>query len=86
MHWLIEELQKIGINEIKVTQYFKSHSQISLLELKCDNNFVKEVRKLIHEVGTTGNAVDHYITVKDLSQSDGYPDSNEDSFHQNILN
>lgn len=46
--------------------------------MKCENNFVEEVRKLVHEIGTTGNAVDHYITVKDL-------DSDENLFHLNLF-
>jgi len=71
-------LQKIGITEIKVTEYFRPYSQISLLELKCEKKLVEEVRKLVHEIGTTGNEVDHYFTIKNL-------DSDEDFFHLNTL-
>ncbi len=70
VHWLVEELQKIGIDEIMVTEYFKPTSQISRLELKCGNNWVEEVKRLVHEIGTTGEAADHYFDVKDLSSDD----------------
>ncbi len=70
VHWLVEELQKIGIEEIKVTEYFRPTSQISLLELKCGNHWVDKVRKLVHEIGTTGIEADHYFAVQDLEDDD----------------
>ncbi|GBD87287.1 hypothetical protein BMS3Abin03_01215 [bacterium BMS3Abin03] len=70
VHWLVHELQKIGIDEIMVTEYFKPKSQISRLELKCGNIWVDQVRKIIHDVGTTGIACDHYFEVTDLHPDD----------------
>ena len=70
VHWLVDELQKIGIDEIMVTEYFKPTSQISRLELRCGNLWVEKVRKIVHDVGTTGEAGDHYFEVKDLNPDD----------------
>ncbi len=70
VHWLVHELQKIGIDEIMVVEYFKPTSQISRLELRCGNNWVDKVRDIIHDIGTTGNACDHYFEVQDLSPDD----------------
>ena len=67
---LVHELQKIGIDEIMVTEYFKPISQISRLELRCGNNWVEQVRRLIYEIGTSSEAADHYFDVKDLSSDD----------------
>jgi len=71
IHWLVEELQKIGIDEIMVTEYFKPTSQISRLELKCGNNWVEQVKDIVHKIGTTGNAPDHYFEVKELDSKNG---------------
>ncbi len=54
VHWLVEELQAMGIGEIMVTEYFKPLSQISRLELLCQDNEVVTVKRIIHRVGTTG--------------------------------
>jgi nitrogen regulatory protein PII len=71
VHWLVEELQKIGIDEIMVTEYFKPISQISRLELRCGNNWVEQVRDIVHRIGTTGNPGDHYFDVKELDDNNG---------------
>lgn len=71
VHWLVEELQKIGIDEIMVTEYFKPISQISRLELRCGNNWVEQVRDIVHRIGTTGNPCDHYFEVKELDDNNG---------------
>ncbi len=71
VHWLVHELQKIGIDEIMVTEYFKPTSQISRLELRCGNNWVEQVSDIVHKIGTTGNAPDHYLEVKELDDTNG---------------
>ncbi len=71
VHWLVEELQKIGIDELMVTEYFKPISQISRLELRCGNNWVEQVRDIVHRIGTSCNACDHYFEVKELDDNCG---------------
>ena len=62
----MEELQRIGIGEIMVTEYFKPMSQISRLELCCEDVQVETTREIIHRVGTTGMLPDHSIDVSDF--------------------
>ncbi len=51
-----------------MTEYFKPTSQISLIELICDECSVGKVKKIVSEIGTTGNAVDYFFTVKELNE------------------
>ncbi len=36
IHWLVEELQTKGINEIMVSEFFRPTSQISKFEFFCE--------------------------------------------------
>jgi len=66
VHWLVEELEARGINEIMVTEYFSPSSKISRLELFSQDDAVKTVCAIIHRVGTTGEAADHSLFVEDF--------------------
>lgn len=66
VHWLIGELSTTGIKEIKVVEYFKPLSQISRIDLLCDEQVVDSVCRVIHEVGTTGGLPDHLVFVNDF--------------------
>jgi len=74
VHLLVQELQKIGIDEIIVTEYFKPRKKISRLELRCGNNWVEQVRNIVHKNGTADNMNDNYFEVKELD------DNNESIF------
>ncbi len=69
VHWLVEELEKIGINEIMVTEYFSPKSQISRMELLASDERVETTREVIHRVGTTGSLADHLFFVEDYDPS-----------------
>ena len=66
VHWLVEALKQLGINEIMVTEFFRPTSQISRMELYCDDSLVTEVRKTVHRLGTTGEIPDHDIIVSEF--------------------
>ncbi len=66
VHWLIGELGSTGIKEIKVVEFFKPLSQISRIDLLCDEQVVDSVCRIIHEVGTTGGLPDHLVFVNDF--------------------
>jgi len=66
VHWLIEELEAIGINEIMVIEYFAPVSKISRFELLCEDQTVERVRRIIDKIGTTGAPGDHFIAVTDF--------------------
>ncbi|MEX1138699.1 MAG: hypothetical protein WEF53_05085 [Bacteroidota bacterium] len=59
VHWLVEELEAMGIGEIMVTEYFSPSSNISRMELFSEDRDVENVRDVIHRIGTTGEAGDH---------------------------
>ncbi|OGU30418.1 MAG: hypothetical protein A2057_11840 [Ignavibacteria bacterium GWA2_35_9] len=65
IHWLVEELQTKGINEIMVSEFFRPNSQISKFEFFCEEKDLKEVEKIVHKIGTCGNPADHLIEVKE---------------------
>ena len=69
VHWLVEELETLGIQEILVTEYFKGASRISRVELLCDDILVERVREIIHLVGTRGEPADHFFEVEDVQPS-----------------
>jgi hypothetical protein len=71
VHWLVEELQAIGVQEIEVTEYFKPFSQISRFELSCDDNLVEKVRSIVHKIGTCGQVPDHAFFVYSQESKDG---------------
>ncbi len=63
VHWLVEELEALGINEILITEYFKGISRISRLELLCEDALVEKIREVVHRVGTRGEPGDHFFEV-----------------------
>jgi len=65
VHWLVEELEAIGINEIMVTEYFSPSSKISRMELFAEDNLVAQVRNIIHRIGTTGEPGDHSFFIEE---------------------
>jgi nitrogen regulatory protein PII len=65
VHWLVEELDNAGINEIMVTEYFSPSSKISRMELLAEDNVAEIVRAIIHRVGTTGESGDHAYFVEE---------------------
>ncbi len=66
VHWVVEKLQALGIQDITVTERFKPLSQISEMTFVCDDYVVSHIKKVIHKFGTCGNAVDHYVFVEDF--------------------
>lgn len=66
IHWLVEELQTKGINEIMVSEFFRPNSQISKLEFFCEENQIDDLRLLIHSIGTCGKPVDHLFIVNEI--------------------
>lgn len=42
VHWLVEELQSLGVEEIEVIECFKPLSQISRFELSCEDYLVEK--------------------------------------------
>lgn len=70
IHWLVEELQTKGINEIMVSEFFRPTSQISKFEFFCEEKDLKEIQEIVHIIGTCGKPADHLIEVKeDVGQS-----------------
>lgn len=68
VHWLVEELQKIGISEIMVMEYFAPLSQISRFEFLCEEAMVESMQSIVHRIGTAGNPPDHFVDVTDFDQ------------------
>ena len=66
IHWLVEELQKIGINEIMVSEFFRPNCQISKFEFFCSEALIDEVKSIVHKIGTCGNAADHLFIVSEI--------------------
>lgn len=66
VHWVVDELLMVGIDDISVYQHFKPLSQISRLELKCDSDKVEAVNGIIRTVGTNGNVSDQLVEIYDL--------------------
>lgn len=65
VHWLVEELEALGIAEIMVTEYFSPSSRISRMELLSKDDVVERVRETVHRIGTTGAAADHCFFVEE---------------------
>lgn len=65
VHWLVDELEALGIDEIMVTEYFSPSSKISRMELLAQDEAVEDVREIIHRVGTTGLPADHGFFVEE---------------------
>ncbi len=66
VHWLVEELEKAGIGEILVTEYFSPLSKISRCEFLCVEGHVEEMREIVRRVGTAGDPSDHCFLVEDF--------------------
>jgi nitrogen regulatory protein PII len=66
VHWLVEELEAVGIKEVMVTEYFSPSSQISRMELFSKDDEVETVRGIVHRVGTTGSVGDHSFFVEEF--------------------
>ncbi|MEW6061139.1 MAG: hypothetical protein AB1600_04270 [Bacteroidota bacterium] len=69
VHWLVEELESIGVKEMMVTEYFSPSSRISRMELLTQDNTVEKVREIIHRVGTTGAEADHSLFIEEYDPS-----------------
>jgi hypothetical protein len=69
VHWLVEELQAVGVKEIMVTEYFRPQSQISRLEFCCEDVEVEQMSGVIHRLGTTGKLPDHNLNVEEFDPS-----------------
>ena len=62
---LLQELESIGIGEVKVTEYTSTPPEISFLHLLCEESKVDIVRSTIDRIGATGTACDCYFRVTD---------------------
>lgn len=69
VHWLVEELKHAGVNEIMVTEYFSPLSQISRMQLLCDDKSVETIQSIIHKVGKAGSPADHIVEVADFDKN-----------------
>lgn len=66
VHWLVEELQAAGVNDMRVIEHFSPMSQISRLQLLCEDELVGNVRDIIRRLGTTGSRPDFDVAVSDF--------------------
>ena len=69
VHWLVEELEGIGIKEIMVTEYFNERGQISRFEFLCEEDQVEQARSIVHRIGSNGSPSDHFIEIHEFSRS-----------------
>lgn len=69
IHWLVEKLQEIGIQEIMVTEFFRMTSQISRLICFCHDYQIDEVRVIVHRYGTIGSPPNHYFHTADFDST-----------------
>jgi nitrogen regulatory protein PII len=72
VHWVVEKLQALGIQDITVIEHFKPLSQISEMTFVCEDYIVSHIKKVIHKYGTCGNAVDHYVFVEDFENHSNF--------------
>jgi hypothetical protein len=61
VHWLAEELIAAGVKEMRVIEHFSPTSQISRLQLCCEDDLVGQVREIIRRLGATGSPPDYDI-------------------------
>ena len=73
VHWLVEELGKLGIREMVVTEYFRPLSRISRFEFICRDVQLQAVFQVIHRIGSSGTPGDHFINAQDVEP--GMPQS-----------
>lgn len=69
IHWIVEELQNIGIDDISIYQRFKPLSQISRIEFLCANESEETVRTIIRTIGNEGNPTDHMLEIFDPAET-----------------
>ena len=74
VHLLVEELEKNGIRQMVVTEYFTPLSRISRFIFLCGEDSVEKAREIIRRIGTSGNPSDHMVEVQDFDPrtSDSY--------------
>ncbi|MBF8295254.1 MAG: hypothetical protein HW389_1799 [Bacteroidetes bacterium] len=63
---LAEELIAAGIKEMRVIEHFSPTSQISRLQLFCEDDLVDKVREIIHRLGSNGSPPSYDIAVSDF--------------------
>ncbi len=63
---LISEFGYQDIAEIKVVAYFKPLSEISRIDLLCEESAVQRVQEIIHRFGTNNGLPDHMIFVTEF--------------------
>ena len=63
---LISEFGYQDIVEIKVVAYFKPLSEISRIDLLCDEKAAERVKDIIHRYGSRGGLPDHMIFVTEF--------------------
>jgi hypothetical protein len=63
---LAEELIAAGIKEMRVIEHFSPTSQISRLQLFCEDDLVDNVREIIHRLGSNGSPPSYDIAVSDF--------------------
>lgn len=63
---LAEELLAIGIKEMRVVEHFSPTSQISRLQLCCEDDLVDKVRDIIRRLGSNGSPPNYDIAVADF--------------------
>lgn len=71
VHWVVEELGKVGIREMLVVEYFRPLSRISRFEFFCREDQVSDVSRIIHRIGTMGIPGDHVIEIQDVEPGAG---------------
>lgn len=69
IHWLAEELVAAGVKEIRVIEHFSPTSQISRLQLCCEDGLADKVREIIRRLGTTGSPPDFHLLISEVDPS-----------------
>lgn len=63
---LISEFGYEDISEIKLVAYFKPLSEVSRIDLLCEDGAVERVREIIHRFGSNGGLPDQMIFVSEF--------------------
>lgn len=66
VHWLVEELVAAGVKEIRVIEHFSPTSQVSRLQLCCEDDLVDKLREIIRRLGSSGSPPDYDVAVSDF--------------------
>ena len=67
VHWLVEELVAAGVKEIRVIEHFSPTSQVSRLQLCCEDDLVDKLREIIRRLGSSGSPPDYDVAVSDFN-------------------